>query len=100
VRLHYGVKSGEYDRMSVLDTKTGLVTARDNVPAGSTPIIGGSIIILSETDGTIKNIYNYYSTDKNGIIKNGVIQWHLVPSSGAKSIAARKEYTAILKKED
>ena len=100
VRLHYGVKSGEYDRMSVLDTKTGLVTARDNVPAGSTPIIGGSIIILSETDGTIKNIYNYYSTDKNGIIKNGVIQWHLVPSSGAKSIAPRKEYTAILKKED
>jgi hypothetical protein len=55
---------------------------------------------LSETDGTIKNIYNYYSTDKNGIIKNGVIQWHLVPSSGAKSIAPRKEYTAILKKED
>ena len=79
VRLHYGVKSGEYDRMNVMNVSTGVITARDNVPAGSTPIIGGSIIVVSETDGSLKDVYNYYSTDKNGVIKNGEIQWDLIP---------------------
>lgn len=75
VRLHYGVKSGEHDRVNAINVATGEVVEKDRVTDGFSPIIGGSIITFSQTDGSLKDIRNYYCSDKYGVIKNGEIDW-------------------------
>ena len=97
VRLHYGVKSGEHDRVNAMNATTGVITEADYVQEGSSPIIGGSIIVVSAKDGTLKDVYNYYCTDKAGIIKNGEIQWHLFAASNTKALAPRREYVVFNK---
>ena len=99
VRLHYGVKSGEHDRVNAMNTTTGVIEEKDRVLDGYSPIIGGSIIVVSKTDGTLKDVYNYYCTDEAGVIQNGEIQWNRFVSTSAKTIAPRKEYAAFLKEE-
>ena len=101
VRLHYGVKSGEHDRVNAMDTTTGEIIEKDCISDRNqyTPIIGGSIIVVSQTDGTLKDVYNYYCTDTAGIIQNGEIQWSRFVSVSAKAMAPRKEYAAFLKEE-
>ena len=97
VRLHYGVKSSEHDRVNAMNTTTGVIEERDRVVDGYTPIIGGSIIVVSKTDGTLKDVYNYYCTDQAGIIQNGEIQWQRFATATAKSVAPRKEYAVLSK---
>ena len=75
VRLHYGVKSGEHDRVNAINVATGEVVEKDRVTDGFSPIIGGSIITFSQTDGSLKDIRNYYCSDKYGVIKDGKIDW-------------------------
>ena len=75
VRLHYGVKSGEHDRVNAINVTTGEVVEADRVKEGFSPIIGGSIITFSQTDGSLKDIRNYYCSDKYGVIKDGKIDW-------------------------
>ena len=98
VRLHYGVKSGEHDRVNAINTTTGEIVEADCVKEGYSPVIGGSIIVLSKTDGSLKDVYNYYCTDKAGVIKNGEIQWQLFTSKSVKTSAKRKEYAVWNKK--
>ena len=97
VRLHYGVKSGQHDRINAMNVSTGVIEEQDRLKDGYSPIIGGSIIVVSEADGTLKDVYNYYCKDKNGIIQNGEIQWQLFT---VKTVTARKEYVVLNKKED
>ena len=92
VRLHYGVKSGEHDRVNAINTTTGEIVELDRVKDGYSPVIGGSIIVVSRMDGSLKDVYNYYCTDKAGVIRNGEIQWQLFASASAKTLAPRKEY--------
>ena len=101
VRLHYGVKSGEHDRISAINVATGIPEEKDCVSDKSkySPMIGGSIIVVSEADGTLENVYNYYCTDEAGLIQNGEIQWGRFASSKAKALAPRKEYTYFGKEE-
>ena len=100
VRLHYGVKSGEHDRVNAIDAKTGEITEADRVKEGASPMIGGSIIVLSKTDGGLKDVHNYYCTDKNGVIRNGEIQWQLFASTNAKTLTMRKEYAVLNRQDD
>ena len=55
---------------------------------------------LSQTDGALKDVYNYYCTDKAGVIKDGEIQWNLFTSISAKTSALKKEYAVIAKREE
>ena len=99
VRLHYGVKSGEHDRVNAMNLQKGTIEERDCISDKNqyTPVVGGSIIVVSKTDGSLKNVYNHYCTDQAGIIKDGAIQWHLFPSASAKTIASRREYVIFNK---
>ncbi len=98
VRLHYGVKSGEHDRVNAINTTTGEIIEADRVKDGYSPIIGGSIIVLSETDGGMKDVYNYYCADKAGVIKDGKIQWDRF-SLKTKTITP-KECAMLLKRDE
>ena len=91
------MKSGEHDRVNAMNTTTGVIEEKDRVVDGYSPIIGGSIIVISKTDGSLKNVYNYYCEDKAGVVQNGEIQWHLFASATAKAIAPRKEYVIFNK---
>ena len=100
VRLHYGVKSGEHDRVNAINVTTGEIIEADRVVEGYSPIIGGSIIVLSQTNGELKDVYNYYCADKAGVIKDGEIQWNLFASATAKAKGLNKEYAIIGKREE
>ena len=58
VRLQYGQKSSEYDRFNAIDDYGKVVESFIYDPKGK-PIVGGSVIILSQT-GEITNAYIYY----------------------------------------
>jgi hypothetical protein len=58
VRLQYGQKSSEYDRFNAIDDYGKVVESIIYDPKGK-PIVGGSVIILSQT-GEITNAYIYY----------------------------------------
>ncbi len=99
VRLHYGVKSSEYDQINAIDLTTGVISAKDHVPEGMAPVIGGSIITFSEEDGSLVDIHNHYCTDRSGSgkISNGQIHWSMFGTTNAKAIAPRKEYVVLTK---
>lgn len=60
IRFQYGQKSSEYDRYNCADS-TGVLSATYLYTIGNkTPIVGGSVVVLSQTDGTIKDAYIYY----------------------------------------
>ena len=61
VRLQYGQKSSEYDRYNCLGLSGKIIaTAIYETVEGKTPVVGGSVIVLSKTDGAIKDGYIYY----------------------------------------
>ena len=61
VRLQYGQKSSEYDRYNCLGLSGKIMaTAIYETVEGKTPVVGGSVIVLSKTDGAIKDAYIYY----------------------------------------
>ncbi|MBQ8394242.1 MAG: metallophosphoesterase [Clostridia bacterium] len=65
VRFQFGQKSSEYDRFNCVD-------AEGNITGGysktGTSLIGGTVICLSETDGSINNAYIYYCEEAGGKI--------------------------------
>lgn len=69
IRFTYGLKSSEYDRFNFIHTNGiieggyGYAKQKD-----ATSLIGGTVIVLSETDGTIEDCYNYYCGFENGQI--------------------------------
>lgn len=68
IRFQFGQKSSEYDRFNCLE-ETGTVRAVSGKPgAGLTSMIGGSVIVLSEEDGSIIDAYIYYCGFENGTI--------------------------------
>jgi len=71
IRFQYGQKSSEYDRFNWLNqdgTITGGWIHEWNVNKTGTPLIGGTVIILSESDASIEDCYNYYCGFENGQI--------------------------------
>ncbi len=69
IRFTYGLKSGEYDRFNFLNAD-GTVGGGYGyeMPKTSTPLVGGTVIVLSEGDGAIDDCYNYYCGFENGQI--------------------------------
>lgn len=96
IRFQFGQKSSRYDMFSVLDAN-GNVKHTDYESSADSPLIGGSVIVLSEEDGAIADAYIYYCDDANGKIANGQIQWSSFLTA-AKVFAPRKEYVALNKR--
>lgn len=67
IRFQYGQKSSEYDRINCLNDNGEIVAAYLYNKPG-TPLVGGSVIVLSETDGEIKDAYIYYCENAGGNI--------------------------------
>lgn len=68
IRFQFGQKSSEYDRFNCLEPN-GTVTGISGKPnAEWKSMIGGSVIVLSETDGAIIDAYIYYCGMENGTI--------------------------------
>ena len=69
IRFQFGQKSSIYDRFNRVVTETGEVVGADgDIKAEQTALIGGSVIVLSEVDGTIKDAYIYYCEEAGGKI--------------------------------
>lgn len=67
IRFQYGQKSSEYDRYNAV-TDEGEIVAIQIWNKVGTPLVGGSVIVLSETDGSIKDSYIYYCENAGGNI--------------------------------
>jgi hypothetical protein len=78
----------------------GNVKHSDWDTSADSPLIGGSVIVLSEEDGAIADAYIYYCDDTNGKIANGEIQWQLFASTNAKTLTMRKGYALLNKQDD
>ena len=69
IRFTYGLKSSEYDRFNFLhpdgtiEGGYGYAKKKDAIS-----LVGGTVIVLSKTDGTIEDCYNYYCGFENGQI--------------------------------
>ena len=62
IRFQFGQKSSEYDRFNSI-AEDGTITGQDTIPVGNVPMIGGTVIPLSE-DGTIVEPYIYLCGDE------------------------------------
>ena len=62
VRLQYGQKSSEYDRYNCV-LESGEIAGFEIWNKRGTALVGGSVIVLSETDGGIKDAYIYYCSN-------------------------------------
>ena len=94
IRFQFGQKSSRYDMYSWLDADGNVKHHEADEPTES-PLIGGSVIVLSEEDGAIADAYIYYCEDKHGKIVNGEIQWATFMETLAK--AGRKQYAVFNK---
>ncbi|MBQ7948250.1 MAG: metallophosphoesterase [Clostridia bacterium] len=72
IRFQFGQKSSEYDRFNCISAD-GVITG--GYSKTGTSLIGGTVIVLSETDGAIEDAYIYYCSDEEGKIVNGQINW-------------------------
>ena len=68
IRFQFGQKSSQYDRYNYLDKNGNISNVFGQEPADTTPLMGGSVIVLSEADGSIKDAYIYYCGFENGQI--------------------------------
>jgi hypothetical protein len=68
IRLQFGQKSSIYDRYNHLDANGKVYGADGEIKAGETALIGGSVIVLSQTDGSIKDAYIQYCEEAGGKI--------------------------------
>ena len=90
IRFQFGQKSSEYDQFNQINNN-GEIESKDYLKAGDTPLVGGSVIVLSEDDGSIADAYIYYCDDDTyGRVANGEIQWESFMETLAK--AGRKQY--------
>lgn len=69
VRLQYGQKSSEYDRYNAVSAEGKIVETAIWKKVG-TPYVGGSVIVLSSTNGDIINSYNYYCNDADELVNH------------------------------
>ncbi len=68
IRFQYGQKSSTYDRYNVLVEKTEeSVTITDSSSGSGTPLMGGTVIPLSQEDGSITTPYIYLYGDPLGL---------------------------------
>lgn len=65
VRFQYGQKSSEYDRFNCIDAE-GVITG--SYSKTGTSLVGGTVLPLSETDGSLQTPYIYYCGFKDGKI--------------------------------
>ena len=68
IRFQYGQKSSEYDRYNVVNANGKIEYYFGKHPSNTTPLIGGSVIVLNENDGAIKDAYIYYCENAGGKI--------------------------------
>ncbi|MBO5737355.1 MAG: metallophosphoesterase, partial [Clostridia bacterium] len=99
IRFQFGQKSSRYDMFSVLDA-AGNVKHTDYEAASDSPLIGGSVIVLSEEDGAIADAYIYYCNDAHGKIANGEIQWASFLPATVEAVLPGKAYSPNGKNED
>ena len=67
IRFQFGQKSSQYDRYNTIDANGNVVSVFAK-PDGKQSLVGGSVIVLGEEDGTIENSYIYYCGQPNGQI--------------------------------
>lgn len=67
IRFQFGQKSSEYDRFNSV-SPDGTITGNYTIPAGAISLMGGTVIVLSETDGSIQDAYIYYCEENGGQI--------------------------------
>ena len=60
IRFQYGQKIGEYDRINFRNSDGSIVGASAYASDLGTPILGGTVMELSESTGEISNAYIYY----------------------------------------
>ena len=65
MRLQYGQKSSEYDRINFMSAENQVLASYLYKRVG-TPLVGGTVIVLSQTDGNIKDAYIYYCENAGG----------------------------------
>ena len=65
VRFQYGQKSSEYDRYNAVTDENEIIDTAIWKKTG-TPLVGGSVIVLSKDDGSIKDAYIYYCENAGG----------------------------------
>ena len=68
IRFQFGQKSSQYDAYNVLSLNGNVSRVFGRPTAGTTSLIGGSVIVLSQEDGNIENSYIYYCGQPNGQI--------------------------------
>lgn len=68
VRFQFGQKSSQYDAYNVVDANGVVSRVFGRPSAGTTSLIGGSVVVLSEDDGSIAKAYIYYCGYPNGSI--------------------------------
>ena len=68
IRFQFGQKSSQYDRYNYIDANGNISNVFGQNPAGTTPLMGGSVVVLSQTDASIKDAYIYYCGFENGQI--------------------------------
>lgn len=66
VRLQYGQKSSEYDRFNGVTAANEVHKTYLYKSDKGTPLIGGTVIKLSQTDGSIADAYIYYCENAGG----------------------------------
>ena len=75
IRFTYGLKSSEYDRYNALLSDGTVKGAYGyEMPKNNTPLIGGTVIVLSDTNGAITDCYNYYCGFEDGKIDWSVFE--------------------------
>ena len=72
IRFQFGQKSSTYDRFNRLEANGTVVGADGTILSTQTELIGGSVIVLSEADGIIKDAYIYYCG-----MPDGKLDWSL-----------------------
>ena len=68
VRFQFGQKSSQYDKYNVMNASGVIEGIFGRPPAGTTSLVGGTVMILSEEDGSIENTYIYYCGQPDGKI--------------------------------
>lgn len=69
IRFQFGQKSSEYDCYNYVDANGKICqTQYTSHPEGTTPLIGGSVVVLDKNSGAISNAYIYYCNNAGGQI--------------------------------
>ena len=67
IRFQFGQKSSQYDRYNYLEANGNIANIFGQEPAGTTPLMGGTVMVLGD-DGAIDNAYIHYCGFDNGQI--------------------------------